>query len=117
MKNRAQFIDTFRDELAGLLISAFAADQEHRGDMAARGRWIQHQLGRVTPLLARMYEFIEDAPKPEPQKTIETPLKDLANVLLARCKRADETDLESIKSLFRAEWKTKTPPENGKVQP
>ena len=65
MKSKEELIAAFADELNGLLLAAFAEEQNH-SDFARNGRTMVQQMRRARNLLERIHAFMQDAPKPLP---------------------------------------------------
>lgn len=103
MRSRDEFADHFCDELAGLLLSAFTAEDSTKLDYAGKGRFVQMQLRKVRPLLVRMHEYAGGKPDAAEMAT------QLAK-LLPTCSRDVQ---ESVKQTLRAAFAT--PQANGKA--
>ena len=70
--SREDFLAKFQDELRGLCVAAFAAEERTRGDSAAKGQFIVEQMVRARRLLERMHEAVQPA-APMPVKAQPQP--------------------------------------------
>lgn len=103
MRTRDEFADQFADELAGLLLSAFTAEDSTKLDYAGKGRFVQMQLRKVRPLLVRMHEFAAG------QQDAGAMAAQLAKLLPTCSKDVQESVKQTLRAAFAA------PQANGKA--
>lgn len=109
MKSKEAFIDAYANELAGQILAAFT--HAERSDLATKGRYIQHELEKVKPLLEKMYDFITEKNQAMPAAPLS--IDDDAEALIRRYAKSGTDDQKRVVERLRAAFK---PTQNGTTE-